>query len=108
MLLLFLAYLICLAICMMLILSPRFWQLAKLAVFFETYYLITRQYGAQFSKSSFCFIAYKSSYLAKHVAIKSKVQHLANINIISYKRAEEYINKKCSLYDSFICDAAYW
>ena len=82
--------------------------LAKLAVLIETYFLTTRQYGVQFSKSSFGFIAYKSSYLAKHVAIKNKIQHLAHNNIISYKRAEEFMNKQCSLYDSIVCDAAFW
>ena len=82
--------------------------LAKLAVFFEVYCLVTRQYGAQFSKSPFPCIAYKTSFLAKHVAIKNKVQHLASIEVISYTKAEEFCNRRRSLYDTIVPDAAHW
>ena len=82
--------------------------LAKLSVFFEAYYFVTRQYGSNFSKSSFQFIAYKTSYLAKHVAPKSKVQHLARIRLISYVQADEFMHRSNSINESIVPDAAEW
>ena len=70
--------------------------------------MITRQYGANFSKSSFQFIAYKSCYLAKHVAIKNKIQHLAKIRLFSYVQEDIFINKPDSLLNAIIPDAAVW
>ena len=82
--------------------------LAKLAVFFETYYIVTRRYGFNLVKSPFQFIAYKTSYIGKHVAIKNKIQHLARMRLISYMQAETFINKDSSLFDAIVPDAADW
>ena len=80
--------------------------LAKLAVFFETYYLVTRQYGICFSKSSFPFIAYETSYLAKHVAIKNKIQHLARIKVLTRPDIEDFLENLKYAYSANILDAA--
>ena len=69
-------------------------NVAKIAVLFETYYIVTRQYGKAFLKSSFVFIANKTSYIARHVAIKNKIQHLARIKIINENHVHEFCNMR--------------
>ena len=57
-------------------------NVARIAVFFEVYYLLTRQYGLHILPSQFCFVACKASLLARHVAIKNKIQYLAKIPVL--------------------------
>ena len=58
--------------------------LARLSVFFEAYYLMCRQYGFSIFKDNFAVVARKASYLARHVAIKDRIQFLAQLTNISY------------------------
>ena len=67
-------------------------NLAKLAVFFETYYIVTRQYGKAFLKSPFTFIANKTSNIARHVAIKNRIMHLTRSRCISYAQVHDFMN----------------
>ena len=70
--------------------------LAKLAVFFETYYIVSKQFGQAFLKSAFPFRANKISGIAKHVAIKNKILHLSHIHNISYDQAQEFCTRRKS------------
>ena len=66
--------------------------LAKISIFFETYYLVTKQYCHSFLKSSFEFIATKTSGIARHVAIKNKLLHLAQASGISNSQVQEFLH----------------
>ena len=57
-------------------------NLARIADFFEVYYLLTRQYGLHPLPASFEFVAVKACALARHVAMKNKIQFLARIDFI--------------------------
>ena len=84
--------------------------LAKLSVFFETYYIVSRQYGHSFGKSSFEFIANKTFNIARHVAIKNRVLHLSHSSCISYAQVQEYIQSHMSpahAYNNSVYDAAF-
>ena len=84
--------------------------LAKLSVFFETYYIVSRQYGHSFGKSSFEFIANKTSNIARHVAIKNRVLHLSHSTCISYAQVQEYVQSRKSpahAYNNSVYDAAF-
>ena len=65
-------------------------NVAKIAVVFETYYIVINQYGSNFIQSDFPHKAEKVSYLARHVAIKNKVQYLARLTCISCSHAENF------------------
>ena len=67
-------------------------NLAKLAVFFEVYYLLTRQYGINIVPTSFEFVACKASYLARHVAMKNKIQYLAKYSCIPKVQVQQFLN----------------
>ena len=54
-------------------------NLSRIASFFEVYYLLTRQYGLHILPFPYEDVAHKASVLAKHVAIKNKIQFLARI-----------------------------
>ena len=43
-----------------------------------------RQYGFSIFKDNFVVVARKASYLARHVAIKDRIQFLAQLTNISY------------------------
>ena len=84
-------------------------NVAKLVTFWETYYILTKQYGVYLSKSSFVFIASKASFHAKHVAIKNRIQHLACISSHSYVQVQAFIDDRRvqayeTRYISPICD----
>ena len=67
-------------------------NLAKIAVFFEVYYLLTRQYGINIVPSSFEFIASKASSLARHVAMKNKIQYLTKSSCISNAQVQQFVH----------------
>ena len=69
-------------------------NIAKLTVLFESYYIITRQYGQAFLKSPFHFVANKISNIARHVAIKNKILHLSHSNCISYAQVDEFLRTR--------------
>ena len=66
--------------------------LARVAVFFEVYYLLTRQYGINIVPSSFEFIASKASSLARHVAMKNKIQYLTKSSCISNAQVQQFVH----------------
>ena len=70
-------------------------NIAKIAVFFETYYLLTRQYGLHILPSPFQDVACKASLLARHVAIKNKIQYLAKISQLYDPQICAFIQQQC-------------
>ena len=77
--------------------------------FFETYYIVTRQYGHTFSKSPFDYIANRTSNIARHVAIKNRVLHLSHSTCISYAQVLEFANTRrdpAHAYNYNVLDAA--
>ena len=87
--------------------SPN--NIAKLTVFFESYYIVTRQYGQAFLKSPFHFVANKISNIARHVAIKNKILHLTHSTCISYSQVDEFLRTRNNpaYMSTQIFDAAY-
>ena len=69
-------------------------NIARVAVFFEVYYLITRQYGLHLLPSQFDFVACKASLLAKHVAIKNRIQYLAKIPQLYPTQVQAFLHHK--------------
>ena len=81
-------------------------NLAKLSVFFEIYYILTRQYGVNILRQNdFAFVARKAAYLARHVAMKNKVQHLAHINNFSALQVDAFLEERVP--DNSICSSSY-
>ena len=59
-------------------------NLARLSIFYEVYYLLTRRYGKDFySDSDFSQFAIRTRQLAIHVALKNRIQHIAKLNSLS-------------------------
>ena len=82
-------------------------NLARLAVFFEVYYILARQYGITFLRNSFSYVVDKSSLLARHVAIKNKIQHLTRFTKISDNQIHTFIHDRKSKLLSPTLDFAY-
>ena len=61
-------------------------------MFFEVYYLLTRQYGVNIVPSQFEFVAVKASSLARHVAMKNKIHYLAKPSCISNAQVQQFLN----------------
>ena len=68
--------------------------LAKISILFETYYIVTKQYGKAFHKSPFSYIANKTSNIARHVAIKNKILYLSHTHCISYAQVQDFISNR--------------
>ena len=85
--------------------SPN--TLAKLAVFFETYYIVTKQYGPTFFKSNFEFVATKTAGIARQVAIKNKLLYLSQLPHISDNAVSEFVyTQQHPAYTCNVLDAA--
>ena len=80
---------------------------AKLAASFEVYYTLTRQFGASLYKWNFIYLASQASYMAKHVAIKDKIQHLAQLRVLHAKDVQDFLTCKLNAYKADVLDAAY-
>ena len=63
-------------------------------MFFEVYHLLTRQYGLHILPAQFEFVACKASLLARHVAIKNKIQYLARIPQLSESQVLIFLQRK--------------
>ena len=79
-------------------------QLARISAAFEVYYFLTRQYGHNVFKFSFPYLANKASYMAKQVAIKDKIQHLAQFKVIPQEKALEFVQGKQLLCNAEVSD----
>ena len=73
----------------LLILPLRMWHLYLF--FFETYYIVMKQFKSNFLKSDFKFIAKKTASVARHVAIKDIILNLARISCISYAQVQAFM-----------------
>ena len=69
-------------------------NLARLAVFFEVYYILARQYGTTFLRNPFPYVVHKATTLAKHVAIKNKIQYLAQFSYVSDTHIQAFIDER--------------
>ena len=68
-------------------------NVARLAIFYEVYYLLTRRYGKDFySDTNFSRMAIKTRKLAIHVALKNKIQHIAKLNFLSHGQVCHFCN----------------
>ena len=73
-------------------------NLARLAVFYEVYYLLTRRYGKSFyTNSNFASFASRTRQLAIHVAIKNRIQYIAKLNFLNTSQVCQY----CHNFPSF-------
>ena len=81
-------------------------NLARWAVFFEVYYILSRQYGITFLRNTFSHVAQKATVLAKHVAIKDKIQYLARITHMSDTRIHKFMQQRKDMLQSSTLDAA--
>ena len=73
--------------------KPYFTQqnLARLSVFYEVYYILTRRYGrTNFCSIDFAKFAARTRNTAIHVAIKNKIQHIARISPISRSKVSTH------------------
>ena len=82
-------------------------NLAKLAVFFEVYYILSRQYGITSLRNSFYYVVQKATSIAKHVAIKDRIQYLAKITSVSDARIRAFIEDRKKRLLSSTLDVAY-
>ena len=65
------------------------------------------QLGPSFIKSPFSFIANKTANVARHVAIKNKLLHLAESSFISNAQVQEFLHTlKNPAYTCNVLDAA--
>ena len=62
------------------------------SVFSEVYYMLTRQYGVNLIPTKFEFVATKASSLARHVAMKNKIQYLTCSSCISNAQVQAFIS----------------
>ena len=57
---------------------------ARLAIFYEVYYILTRRYGkSSYSNNNFAQFAAKTRHTAIHVAIQNRIQHIAKLQSLS-------------------------
>ena len=75
--------------------KPYFTQqnLARLSIFYEVYYLLTRRYGKNFySNIDFARFAVRTRQLAIHVAIKNRIQYIAKLNFLNTSQVCQFCN----------------
>ena len=81
--------------------------MARLSAAFEVYDTLTRQYGKEVFKLDFCYLALQASSMARHVAMKDKVQYLARCKILHARDIQDFLANKDNAYNADVLDAAY-
>ena len=71
------------------------------------YYILSRQYGITFLRNSFYYVVQKATSIAKHVAIKDRIQYLAKITSVSDARIRAFIEDRKKRLLSSTLDVAY-
>ena len=84
-------------------------NVARLAIFYEVYYILTRRYGkSSFYNKKFVQFAAKTRHTAIHVAIENRIQHIAKIQPISKLQVRSQRNNFLTLKgEALVLDATF-
>ena len=78
--------------------------LARVAVAFEVYYILTRQFASKLGKLSYHALACLASDRARLVAIKDNIQHLARLRTLHASDVVEFIENRKNACKSGVLD----